>query len=65
MVDAGGLNPPGAKALYRFESDPGHTNFSRTVQESAEISARFLPSGMARWRGGKHEIDNRSITFAD
>ncbi|MEY3816170.1 MAG: hypothetical protein RI966_147, partial [Actinomycetota bacterium] len=27
MVDAGGLNPPGAKALYRFESDPGHTNF--------------------------------------
>ena len=22
MVDAGGLNPPGAKALYRFESDP-------------------------------------------
>ncbi|MEY3423873.1 MAG: hypothetical protein RLZZ285_598, partial [Actinomycetota bacterium] len=23
MVDAGGLNPPGAKALYRFESDPG------------------------------------------
>ena len=27
MVDAGGLNPPGAKALYRFESDPGHINF--------------------------------------
>lgn len=26
MVDAGGLNPPGAKALYRFESDPGHIN---------------------------------------
>jgi len=28
MVDAGGLNPPGAKALYRFESDPGHINLA-------------------------------------
>lgn len=24
MVDAGGLNPPGAKALYGFDSHPGH-----------------------------------------
>ena len=30
MVDAGGLNPPGAKALYRFESDPGHINLGET-----------------------------------
>ena len=41
MVDAGGLNPPGAKALYRFESDPGHTKYL----------AIFKWSGVALWIG--------------
>ena len=40
MVDAGGLNPPGAKALYRFESDPGHINLAR-------ISDPFLLSALS------------------
>ena len=43
MVDAGGLNPPGAKALYGFDSHLGHQ--SRTYFQNK--SCRTL-----RVRGG-------------
>ncbi len=47
MVDAGGLNPPGTKVLYRFESDPGHGFKASHNSSRTSIGARWARTSAA------------------